>query len=238
MEDASALYANHRLVRWISASREAVRLYGAGHERITAHLRSTREGFHPALGGGREAGLVLLGSSTKVLHCMPLKKRPTKRSVAPRAHFRLAADLIFQGDRLGVWDRLAGPRFAGSAAVCAHGAGGVRAGSFHDLAGAVRFEAPTLEANARLSCIVRRHIKEGYQEFLKQRGNGPRIEWPALEWLARVGRKRLHRGSDEGWEHPQGPGAQITKMKDGRTHLGHKVAPAVDMASAAAVTLH
>jgi|GEM_PF-518695 len=177
MEDASTLYAAQRFVRWLSIPQEAVRLYGADHERITAHLRCTREGLRSALRGGGEAELLLSVSSTEVLpHGVPLKKRPTNHSFAPRVHFWLAADRIFQGDRIGVWDRLAGPRFAGPAAVSAHRAAGVGAGSFHDVAGAVRIDATTLGANAALSCIVRRHIKEGYQELLKQRGKGPGIE--------------------------------------------------------------
>jgi len=238
MGGASALYAAQRFARWLTIPQEAVRLYGADHERITAHLRSTREGLRSALRGGGEAGLLLGLSSTEVLlNGVSLKKQPTNHSFAPRVHFWPAADRIFQGDRLGVWDRLAGPRFAGPAAVSAHRAGGIRAGSFHDVARAVRIDATTLEANAALGCIVRRHTKELYQELLQQRGKGPRIESPTRERLARLDRKRPHKGSNEGWEHPQGPDAQITKMKDGRTHLGHKVEPAVDMASGAAVAV-
>jgi hypothetical protein len=43
MEDASALYAAQRFARRLNTAREAVRLYGADHERITitALLRST-----------------------------------------------------------------------------------------------------------------------------------------------------------------------------------------------------
>lgn len=123
MEGASALYAAQRFARWFSIPQEAVRLYGVDHERITALLRSTREGLRSALRGGGEAGLLLAVSSTNVLpNAVPLQKRP-------------------------------------------------------------------------------------------------------------------HKGSNEEWEHPQGPDAQITKMKDGRTHLGHMVEPAVDMASRVAVTL-
>ena len=167
MEDASALYAAQRFARRINTAREAVRLYGADHERITitALLRSTWEGRRSALRGGGEAGLLLGVSSTQVLlDGVPLQKRPTNRSFAPRVHFWLAADRIFQGDRLGAWDRLAGQRFAGPAAVSAHRAGGVRAGSFHDLARAVRIDATTLEAKAGLRSIVRRDIKEGHMK--------------------------------------------------------------------------
>ena len=183
MEDASVLYAAQRFAGRINTAREAIRLDGADHERvtITALLRSTWEGLRSTLRGGGEAGLLLGASSTQVLlDLVPLQKRPTNRSFASRVHFWLAADRIFQGDRLGAWDRLAGQRFAGPAAVSAHRAGGVRAGSFHDLVRAVRIDPTTLEANVALRSIVRRDIKEGYQELLKQLGEGPGIESPSL----------------------------------------------------------
>ena len=48
-------------------------------------------------------------------------------------------------------------------------------------------------------------------------------------------RKRAHKGSNEDWEHPHDPDARIAKMKDGRTHLAHKVEHAVDFSSGAVV---
>jgi hypothetical protein len=86
MEDASALYAAQRFARWLSIPQEAIRLYGADHERVTALLRSTGEGLRSGLRGGGEAGLILGVSSTQVLlDGVPLKKRPTNRSFAPSA---------------------------------------------------------------------------------------------------------------------------------------------------------
>jgi len=41
-------------------------------------------------------------------------------------------------------------------------------------------DATTLEANAALRSIVRRDIKEGYQELLKKLGKGPGIASPSL----------------------------------------------------------
>src|SRR6266571_919637 len=81
-------------------------------------------------------------------------------------------------------------------------------------------DATTLEANAALRTIVRRDTGEGYQEFLK-----------------RLERKRKHKGSNEEWKHPHDPDARITKMKDGRTHLAHKVEHAVDFQSGAVVAV-
>jgi hypothetical protein len=95
MEDASALYAAQRFARRLNTGRDAVRLCGADHERvtITALLRSTCEGLRPALRGDGEAGLLLGVSSTEVLlDGVPLQKRPTNRSFASRVHFGLAAE--------------------------------------------------------------------------------------------------------------------------------------------------
>ena len=167
MEDASALYAAQHFAGRINTAREAVRLYEADQERITttALLRSTRKGRRSALRGRGETGSLLGVPSTLVLPAgVPLKKRPRNRSFAARFHFWLATDWIFQGDRLGAWDHLVGQRFAGPAAVSAHRAGGVRAGSFHDLARAMRIDATTLEAKAGRRSIVRRDIKEGHLE--------------------------------------------------------------------------
>ena len=41
------------------------------------------------------------------------------------------------------------------------------------------------------------------------------------------------KGSNKEWEHPHDPDARITKMKDGRTHLAHKVEHAADMKTGA-----
>jgi transposase len=57
--------------------------------------------------------------------------------------------------------------------------------------------------------------------------------------LARLDRKRNKKGSNDDWKNPHDPDAQITKMKDGRTHLAHKAEHAVDLETGAllAVTL-
>jgi len=57
--------------------------------------------------------------------------------------------------------------------------------------------------------------------------------------LARLDRKRKKKGSNDDWKNPHDPDAQITKMKDGRTHLAHKAEHAVDLETGAllAVTL-
>ena len=101
MEDASALYAAQPCARRLNTAREAVRLYGADHDRITitALLRNAWEGPRSALRGGGEAGLLLGASSTQVLFDgVPLRKRPTDRSFAPRVHFRLKTSCLFRAE--------------------------------------------------------------------------------------------------------------------------------------------
>ena len=59
------------------------------------------------------------------------------------------------------------------------------------------------------------------------------LETPTRADLARLERKRTKKGSNKEWEHPHDPDARITKMKDGRTHLAHKVEHAADMKTGA-----
>jgi len=98
-------------------------------------------------------------------------------------------------------------------------------------------DATTLEANAALRAIVRRDTGEGYQEFLQRLAQASGIKTPRREDLTRLDRKRAHKGSNEEWEHPHDPDARITKMKDGRTHLAHKVEQAVDVETEAVVAV-
>jgi transposase len=98
-------------------------------------------------------------------------------------------------------------------------------------------DATTLEANAALRTIVRRDTGEGYQEFLTRLAQESGIKTPTREQLARLDRKRAHKGSNEEWEYPHDADARIAKMKDGRTHLAHKVEHAVDFSSGAVVAV-
>jgi transposase len=88
---------------------------------------------------------------------------------------------------------------------------------------------------AALRTIVRRDTGEGCQEFLQRLAQESGIQTPTREQWARLDRKRAHKGSYEEWEHPHDPDARISEMKDGRTHLAHKVEPAVDCSSGAVV---
>jgi transposase len=55
--------------------------------------------------------------------------------------------------------------------------------------------------------------------------------------LARLDRKRKKKGSNDDWKNPHDPDAQITKMKDGRTHLAHKAEHAVDLETGAVIAV-
>jgi transposase len=104
----------------------------------------------------------------------------------------------------------------------------------------IGIDATTLEANAALRTIVRRDDDSSYDDFLRQLARESGIETPTRADLAKVDKKRPKKGSNDDWTHPHDPDAQITKMKDGRTHLAHKSEHAVDMDTGAimAVTLH
>ena len=104
----------------------------------------------------------------------------------------------------------------------------------------VAIDGTTLEANAALRSIVRRDTGQSYDDFLKGLAKESGIETPTREQLARLDRKRKKKGSNDDWKNPHDPDAQITKMKDGRTHLAHKAEHAVDLETGAvlAVTVH
>jgi transposase len=59
----------------------------------------------------------------------------------------------------------------------------------------------------------------------------------AREQLAKLDRKRKKKGNNDDWKNPHDPDAQITKMKDGRTHLAHKAEHAVDLETGAVLTV-
>jgi transposase len=86
---------------------------------------------------------------------------------------------------------------------------------------------------------VRRDTGESYDDFLKGLAKESGIETPTREQLAKLDRKRKKKGNNDDWKNPHDPDAQITKMKDGRTHLAHKAEHAVDLETGAvlAVTL-
>jgi len=101
-------------------------------------------------------------------------------------------------------------------------------------------DATTLEANAAMRSIVRRDTGESYQQFLTRLATASGLKTPSRAALARLARRRKKRTSNAEWVNPSDPDAKVTQMKDGRTHLAHKVEHAVDLETGAlvAVTLH
>jgi transposase len=101
-------------------------------------------------------------------------------------------------------------------------------------------DATTLEANAAMRSIVRRDTGESYQKFLTRLAGASGLKTPSRAALARLDRRRKKRTSNTEWVNPADPDAKVTQMKDGRTHLAHKVEHAVDLETGAlvAVTLH
>ena len=98
-------------------------------------------------------------------------------------------------------------------------------------------DATTLDANAALRSIVRRDDGSGYEEWLEELARASGIDTPTRQDLAKLDRKRPKKGSNEDWVHPRDPQARIAKMKDGRTHLAHKLWQAADMDSGAIVAV-
>ena len=96
-------------------------------------------------------------------------------------------------------------------------------------------DATTLEANAAMRSIVRRDTGEDYTAFLTRLAKASGIETPTAEELARFDRKRKKKTSNQDWTHPHDPDAKVAKMKDGSTHLAHKVEHAVDLETGAVV---
>ena len=82
---------------------------------------------------------------------------------------------------------------------------------------------------------MRRDTGDSYQDFLTKLAQASGIETPTRADLARIDRQRKKKGSNDDWTHPHDPDAKITKMKDGRTHLAHKVEHAVDLETGAIV---
>lgn len=102
-------------------------------------------------------------------------------------------------------------------------------------------DGSTLEANAAMRSIVRRDDGRGYDEFLDDLVKASGIETPTAEERRRMDRKRKKKTSNEEWVNPHDPEAEVTKMKDGRTHLAYKQEHAVDLEGPGAilgVTVH
>jgi transposase len=101
-------------------------------------------------------------------------------------------------------------------------------------------DSTTLEANAAMKSIVRRDTGESYTDYLKRLAIAEGVDPEDAAALRRMDRKRAKKTSNEVWENPNDPEAEITRLKDGRTALAYKAENAVDMETGAivAVTTH
>ncbi|MFC1525908.1 transposase [Candidatus Latescibacterota bacterium] len=101
----------------------------------------------------------------------------------------------------------------------------------------VAVDATTLEANAAMRSLQRRDTGQGYQEYLTELAKASGMETPTRQDLAKLDKKRKKKTSNKDWQHPHDPDAKVTKMKDRRTHLAHKVEHVVDLDTEAVVAV-
>ncbi len=101
----------------------------------------------------------------------------------------------------------------------------------------IGIDATTLEANAAMRSIVRRDTGESYMEYLRKLAAEAGIDPSDDNAVRRLDRKRKKKASNEEWVNPHDPEAEVTKMKDGRTHFAYKAEQAVDLDTGAIVAV-
>ena len=101
----------------------------------------------------------------------------------------------------------------------------------------IGIDATTLEANAAMRSLARRDTGQDYESFVKGLAKSSGVPTPTRKELVRFDRKRKKKTSNGEWVNPHDPEAKITKLKDGRTRLGHKVEEAVDLETGAVVAV-
>src|SRR5450755_4367425 len=104
----------------------------------------------------------------------------------------------------------------------------------------IGIDATSLEANAAMRSIVRRDTGESYMEYLRKLAQQAGIDSSDEEAVRRMDRKRKKKTPNEEWVNPHDPEAEVTKMKDGTTHLAYKAEQAVDLDTGVivAITTH
>ncbi len=100
----------------------------------------------------------------------------------------------------------------------------------------VGVDSTTLEANAAMKSIVRRDSGEAWKAYVKrlmlEAGEITAEDEPSDEDLRRFDKGRKDKKvSNAEWVSRTDPEAEITKMKDGTTHLAYKAGHVVDLAS-------
>jgi transposase len=101
----------------------------------------------------------------------------------------------------------------------------------------IGIDATTLEANAAMRSIVRRDTSESYRDYLRRLAAEAGIDAGDDEAVRRMDRKRKKKTSNQEWVNPHDPEAEVTKMKDGTTHLAYKAEQAVDLETGAIVAI-
>jgi transposase len=101
----------------------------------------------------------------------------------------------------------------------------------------VGIDATTLEANAAMRSIVRRDTGESYMEYLRRLATEAGIDSTDDDAVRRMDRKRKKKMSNEEWVNPHDRDAEVTKMKNGATHLAYKAEQAVDLDTGAIVAI-
>src|SRR5260370_10921196 len=96
-------------------------------------------------------------------------------------------------------------------------------------------DSTTVEANAAMKSIVRRDTGENYTAYLKRLAEVEGVDVEDTAALRRMDRKRAKKMSNEVWENPNDPEAEITRLKDGRTALAYKAENAGGMETGTSV---
>lgn len=101
----------------------------------------------------------------------------------------------------------------------------------------IGIDATTLEANAAMRSIVRRDTGESYMEHLRRLATEAGLDGTDDGAVRRMDRKRKKKTPNEEWVNPHDRDAEVTKMKNGATHLAYKAEQAVDLDTGAIVAI-
>jgi transposase len=100
----------------------------------------------------------------------------------------------------------------------------------------VGVDSTTLQADAAMKSIVRRDTGEDWRAYvtrlMQEAGVIAADETPTDDDIRRFDKRRKDKKvANEEWVSPTDPDAQITRLKDGRTHLAYKAEHTVDLES-------
>ena len=100
----------------------------------------------------------------------------------------------------------------------------------------IGIDATTLEATRLCAAGAPGH-GEDYETFVKGLANSSGVPTPTRKELVRFDPQAQEEDEQPGVGESTRPGGEITKLKDGRTRLGHKVEEAVDLETGAVVAV-